>query len=161
MKIHVLQQEQLLPIPVEEAWRFFSDALNLDAITPDDLGFRTEYSSSGSVHAGQIIVHRIKVAPLVWLRWVTEITVVEDGKVFVDEQRAGPYRFWHHRHSFEECEGGTLMKDLVHYAMPYGPVGGVAHALFVKKKLAWIFARRRELLERRFGSSQEPGRGGK
>ncbi|NNC88238.1 MAG: SRPBCC family protein [Akkermansiaceae bacterium] len=161
MKIHVLEDEQVLPVPPEEAWAFFSDVRNLDEITPDDMGFKTEYSSGdGPVHPGQIIVHRVKVAPLVWLRWVTEIKVVDPGRAFVDEQRAGPYRFWHHRHSFEATEGGTLMKDLVHYAMPLGPLGAIPHALFVRKKLESIFRFRREMLERRFGGHEAAGEPG-
>lgn len=152
MKIHVLSREQFLPVSAEEAWGFFSDVRNLEDITPGDLGFRTEYSSGGEVHAGQIIVHRVKVAPAVWMRWVTEIRHVEEGRCFVDEQRAGPYRFWHHRHGFEPVEGGVLISDRVHYAMPFGPFGAVAHALFVRRKLESVFAYRRELLEKHFGS---------
>ena len=72
-------------------------------------------------------------------------------KAFVDEQRAGPYRFWHHRHTFEEVDGGVKVGDLVHYALPLGPLGSIAHALFVRRKLEWIFGFRKEILAERFG----------
>ena len=157
MKVHVLEDEQVLPIPLEEAWAFFSDVRNLDEITPKEMGFRTEYASGdggeGKVFPGQIIVHRVEVFPGVWLRWVTEIKLVEDGRCFVDEQRSGPYKFWHHRHSFEEKDGGTLVRDTVHYAMPFGPIGEIIHALFIRKKTEWLFQKRRELLEGRFGKA--------
>jgi ligand-binding SRPBCC domain-containing protein len=151
MKMHVLRQTQDLPISMEEAWAFFSTPRNLDDITPDELGFRIESLHSDTMHEGQIITYKVKVAPGIWIPWVTEIKAVEEGVAFVDEQRFGPYRFWHHRHHFEPVEGGVRMHDLVHYALPMGPFGEVAHAFFVKKKLGRIFGFRREVLEKRFG----------
>lgn len=150
MKLHRLEQRQLLPIPMEEAWEFFSSPRNLDAITPPDLGFAITSPVEGPMYEGQIITYRVKLAPLVWVPWVTEIKAVEPGRSFIDEQRSGPYRFWHHRHHFEAVEGGVMMSDLVHYALPFGPIGSLAHACFVKRKLAWIFGERRRLLEQRF-----------
>lgn len=150
--IHVLEQEQRLPISITEAWDFFSSPRNLDAITPPELGFRIESLRSESMHEGQIITYRVKVLPGVWIPWVTEIKAVEEGRSFIDEQRFGPYRFWHHRHVFEEVEGGVLMKDLVHYAMPFRPLGELGHGLFVRPKLERIFEFRRKVLEERFGA---------
>jgi ligand-binding SRPBCC domain-containing protein len=149
--MHVLEHEQVLPIPLEEAWDFFSSPRNLDAITPPDLGFRIESCRSERMHEGQIITYKVKVAPGIWVPWVTEIKAVDEGRAFVDEQRFGPYKFWHHRHSFEAVEGGVRMGDLVHYALPFGPIGGMAHALFVRRKVEWIFRFRREVLAQRFG----------
>lgn len=151
MKVHVLERRQFLPIGIGEAWRFFSSPRNLDAITPPDLGFRIVRCPEGPMYEGEIITYRVKIAPAVWVTWVTEIKGVEEGRCFIDEQRAGPYRFWHHRHLFEEKDGGTLMTDLVHYALPLGPLGALAHGLFVKRKLEGIFRYRQEVLERRFG----------
>ena len=152
MKIHTLEQEQILPIPMAEAWEFFSTPHNLDEITPDDLGFKITSPDVGKMHEGQIITYKVMVAPLIWLTWVTEIKCVEEGCSFIDEQRFGPYKFWHHRHHFEPCEGGVRMTDRVHYALPFGPFGNIAHALFVRRKLKWIFDFRRKVLEKRFGS---------
>jgi ligand-binding SRPBCC domain-containing protein len=69
----------------------------------------------------------------------------------VDEQRFGPYRFWHHRHAFEAVDGGVRMTDLVHYALPFGPFGAIAHRIFVRRKLEWIFGFRKKVLAERFG----------
>lgn len=151
MKIHTLAQTQDLPISMEEAWDFFSSPRNLDEITPDELGFKIESLHSETMHEGQIITYKVMVAPGVWIPWVTEIKAVEEGVAFVDEQRFGPYKFWHHRHHFEPIEGGVRMHDLVHYALPMGPFGAIAHGLFVRKKLERIFGFRREVLEERFG----------
>lgn len=156
MKLHTLEQEQTLPISLDEAWDFFSSPGNLDAITPDDLGFHITSPLAGKMFDGQIITYRVRIAPLVYVTWVTEIKCVEEGRAFVDEQRFGPYKFWHHRHEFESVPGGVLMRDKVHYALPFGPFGAIAHALFVRRKLEWIFGFRRKLLEEKFGQSTCP-----
>lgn len=154
MTVHTLEQEQFLPISMGQAWEFFSSPENLDEITPDDLGFKILTPNLGKMYEGQIITYKVKVAPLIWVTWVTEIKSVEDGVSFIDEQRFGPYKLWHHRHHFEEVDGGVLMKDLVNYALPFGPFGAIAHAFFVRKKLRWIFDNRREILESKFGRPQ-------
>ncbi len=151
MKIHTLSQEQCLPINREEAWAFFSSPKNLDEITPAEIEFTMINQPGEGLHEGQIIVYRIEILPMVRVTWVTEIKAVEAGLSFIDEQRFGPYRFWHHRHSFEDVPGGVRMKDLVHYGLGFGPFGSIAHRLFVRKKLESIFRYRRELLEKRFG----------
>lgn len=151
MKLHRLEQQQFLPITLDEAWAFFSAPQNLDEITPGDLGFRITSPVVGKMHEGQIITYQVKIAPLIWIPWVTEIKAVVEGSSFIDEQRFGPYKFWHHRHHFEACEGGVMMTDLIHYGLSFGLLGGIAHALFVRRKLEWIFAFRRRVLEERFG----------
>ena len=150
MRIHTLEQQQLLPITAEQAWEFFSSPANLNEITPADLGFEITSPLAARMFEGQIITYRVKIAPAVWLAWVTEIKAVCEGRSFIDEQRFGPYKFWHHRHEFEPVAGGVLMRDTVHYALPFGLLGSLAHRLFVRRKLTWIFAFRREILARRF-----------
>lgn len=152
MKIHTLQQEQFLPISPEAAWEFFSSPKNLDEITPPDVGFETTSDAGERLYEGQIITYRIKLAPGLWMPWVTEIKGVDAGRSFIDEQRFGPYKFWHHRHTFEAVPGGTLMRDLVHYGLPFGPFGSIAHGLFVGAKLKLIFDFRKQELTRKFGS---------
>ena len=154
MKVHCLEREQTLPVSLSEAWEFFSDSNNLDAMTPPDLGFETSSGNHELMFQGQIIVHRIQLAPLVSTNWVTEITHVKDREYFIDEQRSGPYRFWHHLHRFEECEQGTKMLDRVHYALPFYPFGDIALPL-VRSKLNHIFDFRKTTLEDRFGSISE------
>jgi ligand-binding SRPBCC domain-containing protein len=148
--IHSRFQEQILPITPAEAWEFFSAPRNLDAITPPNLGFRIVCCPTERIHEGLIIEYRIKIVPGLWVPWVTEIRGVEEGRAFIDEQRFGPYKFWHHRHTFEAVEGGVKLTDRIHYALPFGPLGSIAHALFVRRKMEEIFRFRREELERRF-----------
>ncbi|MCW1914489.1 SRPBCC family protein [Luteolibacter sp. GHJ8] len=149
--LHVLSREQFLPVSPEEAWDFFSSPRNLDSITPPDLGFRIVHCPAEKMHEGQIIEYRVKILPAVWVPWVTEIKGVDEGRSFIDEQRFGPYKFWHHLHAFEAVEGGVKVHDLVHYIMPLGPLGSIAHLLFARRKLQRIFDFRREEMERRFG----------
>ncbi|MDB4499368.1 SRPBCC family protein, partial [Akkermansiaceae bacterium] len=98
--------------------------------------------------------YKVKMAPGFWIPWVTEIKSVKKNEAFIDEQRAGPYRFWHHRHHFKEKDGGTLMTDLVHYSVAIWPFGMIAHELFVKNKLKSIFDFRHEVIEKHFAKSK-------
>jgi ligand-binding SRPBCC domain-containing protein len=152
MKIHTLEQEQILPISLVEAWDFFSSPRNLDAITPPELGFRITHLPGETMYEGQIITYRIRLAPMLWIPWVTEIKAVREGHSFIDEQRSGPYRFWHHLHRFEAIPEGVKMRDLIHYALPFGPFGNIARACHVRAKLQRIFQYRREILAKRFPS---------
>lgn len=151
MQIHRFEQIQILPITLDDAWAFFSDPRNLNEMTPPDLEFRTLSGDDETMFAGQIIVHRIQLLPLIWANWVTEIVEVSDRHYFIDEQRSGPYRFWHHLHRFETVAGGVRMLDRVHYALPFHPFSAPAHPLLVRPKLESIFAYRRRHLEQRFG----------
>jgi ligand-binding SRPBCC domain-containing protein len=150
MKIHTLEQQQILPITREQAWDFFSSPANLEEITPEDVGFEITSPLAVKMFEGQIITYRVKIVPAVRVSWVTEIKCVEEGRSFVDEQRFGPYKFWHHRHEFESVDGGVLMRDTVHYALPFGPFGALAHTIFVRRKLEWIFNCRKRILSKRF-----------
>jgi len=152
MKVHTLEQEQRMPVSVEEAWEFFSSPRNLDAITPPDVGFRILRQAGEKMYDGQIIIYEIKVPPGIWVNWVTEIRAVKQGESFIDEQHSGPYKFWHHRHTFEKIEGGVLMRDEVNYALPFWPFSEIVHELYVKNKLREIFQYRKDVLARRFGT---------
>lgn len=150
MTLHYLAQEQFLPISLDQAWNFFSSPRNLESMTPPDLGFRIVHCPAETMHEGQILEYRVEIFPMVWVPWVSEIKAVDEGRSFIDEQRFGPYKFWHHQHRFVAVEGGVKITDLVHYALPFGPLGSIAHALFVRRKLEEIFSFRRQELERRF-----------
>ncbi len=152
MTVHTLSQEQRLPISRQEAWEFFSTPRNLNDLTPPDIGFQIVSQPGERLYDGQIIAYRINILPLVWAEWVTEIKSVVDGRAFADEQRFGPYKFWHHLHTFEDVPGGVLMTDLVHYGLGFGPFGAMAHGIYVRRKLESIFAYRREFLAKRFGT---------
>jgi ligand-binding SRPBCC domain-containing protein len=152
MSNYILKRSQALPITLDEAWDFFSAPGNLKAITPPYMGFEViSDSDSEKMYAGQIITYFVKPVFNFKLFWMTEITHVKEKKYFVDEQRVGPYALWHHTHYFEEIPGGVLMKDLVHYKLPFGVLGKLAHTLFVKGQLEGIFAFRHKVLQERFG----------
>mgnify|MGYP003639110297 CR=1 FL=1 len=110
--------------------------------------FQITSLESETMHEGQIIGYRIRLAPLIWSTWITEIVHVEKGREFIDDQRVGPYKLWYHRHTFEEIEGGVRMTDVVHYHVGWGPIGWIAHWLFVDRVVAGIFAHRRKVLEK-------------
>ncbi|GIV60535.1 MAG: SRPBCC domain-containing protein [Rhodothermaceae bacterium] len=151
MKLYRLQALQRLPLSLDDAWAFFSRPENLRAITPPWLDFRITNTPPEVMYAGAIITYTVRPLLGVPVRWVTEITHLHAPHFFVDEQRFGPYRFWHHQHHFRPVEGGVEVEDLVHYGLPLGPLGTLAHALLVRRQLAAIFAYRRGALESRFG----------
>lgn len=151
MKIYNLTRKQILPLGLNEAWDFFSNPRNLAEITPPHMGFKILYiSGNGRMYPGQIIRYLVQGIPGINMHWVTEITHVEEPFYFVDEQRFGPYAFWHHQHHFREVEKGVEMTDEVNYALPMGPLGTLAHALFVKRELNRIFDYRYKKLEEQF-----------
>ncbi|MDQ4139864.1 MAG: SRPBCC family protein [Bacteroidota bacterium] len=152
MSHYVLKRTQKLPISLDLAWDFFSSPDNLAEITPPYMGFEVlSNSDSVKMYPGQIITYYVKPLFNIKLFWMTEITHVAEKKYFVDEQRFGPYAMWHHTHFFKEIPGGVEMRDQVHYKLPFGPLGALVHALFVKKQLQGIFAYRHQVLEKRFG----------
>ena len=103
------------------------------------------------MYAGQIINYKVSVFPLLRLRWVTEITHVQEPDYFTDEQRFGPYILWHHKHHFKHVSGGVEMRDEVDYALPFGFLGRLAHWLFVGREVNGIFDHREAVLENYFG----------
>ncbi len=154
MVLERLERRQFVPIPLEAAWSFFSRPENLEVITPPRLGLRVTSPPQESTFAGMIITYTVSPYFGLPLPWVTEITHCQPPAFFVDEQRFGPYRFWHHQHHFRELPGGVEVRDLVHYRLPFGPLGGVAAGL-VRRQLEAIFNFRRQALEDRFGSPGE------
>ncbi|WP_224491058.1 SRPBCC family protein [Robertkochia flava] len=152
MKIYRLHSTQKLPISMDEAWDFFSDPANLKVITPEHMGFEIQSGADRKMYAGQIIKYVVKPFPWMPTKWVTEITHVNEGKYFVDEQRFGPYSLWHHKHFFRPVEGGVEMEDIVDYKLPLGILGRIMHSLVVRKQLNSIFSYREEKLIKLFGS---------
>lgn len=142
--------ELWLPRPVELVFPFFADARNLERITPPFLRFRVLTPEPIEMGVGTLIDYRLRVHGLP-LRWRSEITAWDPPHRFVDEQRRGPYRKWHHEHTFEPRDGGTLAKDSVEYAVPGG---ALVDRLFVRRDVERIFAHRRRVLSELFGDSQ-------
>ncbi len=151
MKIYRLHTTQKLPISIDKAWDFFSDPKNLKIITPDYMGFNTLSGDDRKMFPGQIIQYIVKPVMGIPVKWVTEITHVQDKYYFVDEQRFGPYSLWHHKHFFKEIEGGIEMEDIVDYKLPFGILGQLLHPFLVKPKLQQIFDYRSEKLKSLFG----------
>jgi ligand-binding SRPBCC domain-containing protein len=144
--LHVLIRTQTLPLSLDHAWAFFSNPANLCRITPAWLGFCLTCPPPATMYAGQILTYTIRPLPGLHMRWVTEITHVRKPRFFVDEQRMGPYRFWHHQHLFRETLQGVEMSDIVHYSLPLGPLGDVVHALWARGRLNAIFDFRHKTL---------------
>jgi ligand-binding SRPBCC domain-containing protein len=149
MGVYTIKTVQQLPITLEQAWDFLSSANNLKVITPDHMGFHilTE-NTNDKVYAGMIIQYTVSPVLNIPMRWVTEITHVQHLSYFVDEQRVGPYRIWHHEHHLKAIPGGVEMRDIVTYQPPMGFLGSIANFLFIKKQLKGIFEyRERKLIE--------------
>lgn len=155
MKLYTIATKQNLPISLEEAWNFIANPKNLEIITPKSMGFKTISGDEREMFAGQIIHYYITPLFGIKLQWVTEITHVQDKKFFVDEQRFGPYNFWHHKHFLKEIPSGVEMEDIVHYKVPMGILGQLAHPFLVKPKLDEIFAFRRKKLVELFGEFKQ------
>ncbi len=149
--MYTLKTIQRLPITVDEAWAFFSSPKNLATITPDSLGFEIRTALPEEMYEGLFIQYYVR--PLLGIRttWVTEITHIKKPYFFVDEQRVGPYKIWHHQHHFKEIDGGVEMTDIVDYQLPFGFLGKLGHGAVVKPRLEQIFSYRWKKLEELFG----------
>lgn len=156
MALHQLRVSQRIPLSLDDAWRFFSDPRNLTVITPRSMGFVLKTPVPAEMYPGLIIAYTVKPMGGVPIEWVTEITHVRDREFFVDEQRSGPYRTWHHEHHFRAIPGGTEMTDIVSYALPFGPLGDLVNAAVVRKRVAGIFNYREQVLDERFGPYVAP-----
>lgn len=157
MKIYYKEWTQLIPRSMEETWHFFSRPENLDSLTPDDMGFEILSDIKDKpMYQGMLI--RYKVSPIlgIKLNWCTEITHIKNHQYFIDEQRFGPYTLWHHEHHFKEVAGGIEMKDQLHYAIGWGPIGSLANALMVSNKVEEIFNYRYDAVERMFANGKAP-----
>jgi len=142
-RVHLLERTQRVPLDVAETFAFYSDVGNLERITPPWLHFRILDPRPDALTAGahlqySLVLHRFPI------RWITEIGEWEPPRRFVDFQSRGPYALWEHTHTFEPVEGGTELKDRIRYAIPYGPLGALAHAAFVARDLRRIFDYRRD-----------------
>jgi len=152
MAFYQLKTSQKIPSTLDRVWEFISSPANLSKITPEHMGFDiTSGDLPERMYPGMVIAY--KVSPLLGIKmtWVTEITHVEEGVYFVDEQRIGPYALWHHEHFIEPIEGGVLMRDIVSYSPPLGFLGALANAIFIRRQLNGIFAYRKQAVEELFG----------
>lgn len=142
---------------IDQAWDFFSSPANLPKITPPNMKFEVICDLQPKVYAGMLSIYRLRPLFGIPITWVTEITHVNEPDVFIDEQRFGPYRMWHHQHFFREVEGGVEVEDIVHYALRFGVIGRAVAAGIVRRRLASLFAFRRKALDSAFASASRDG----
>jgi ligand-binding SRPBCC domain-containing protein len=150
MKPFSLERTQILPINLEQAWDFFSNPGNLVKITPPDMDFRITSPPRNDTYAGQIITYTVRPLLRMAVNWTTEITHVDRPNFFVDEQRFGPYRFWHHQHRFREVPDGVEIHDLVHYLLHHDQLAGLINRMVVAPRLRRIFDYRSRILKELF-----------
>lgn len=150
--LHTIQSKQFIKSDITTVWQFISSPKNLALITPPHMGFDiiSQEADAENMYAGQIIEYYVKPLLGIKMHWVTEITQVKVNEYFVDEQRVGPYTLWHHQHFIKEMDGGVEMTDIVHYKAPFGFLGRMANALFIKKQLKTIFDYRYNKIEELF-----------
>lgn len=149
--MYQLKKVQKLPISLQEAWDFFSSPRNLAAITPPELGFNITSELPDKMYEGVMISYIVRPLLGIPTTWVTEITHVRDKEYFVDEQRIGPYKIWHHQHWFKEISDGVEMLDLIDYELPFPMISGLFHNVLVRKKLEHIFDFRQKKMMELFG----------
>jgi len=145
-----IRREQWVPRPLEEVFAFFSDAQNLDLLTPGFLHFQILTADPIRIAPGATLQYKLRVHG-VPVRWTTEIICWDPPHSFEDVQRSGPYRHWHHTHLFEPADGGTRMTDEVRYSLPFGLLGRAVHALIVRRDVERIFDYRYDRIRERFG----------
>jgi len=150
LKIYQYKAKQFLPINISEAWEFFSNPNNLPKITPPWLNFEVTSQLDNKMYAGMIITYLVRPLLKIPATWVTEITHVSVPNYFVDEQRFGPYKFWHHQHIFKEVKNGIEMEDIVSYGVPLGAIGSIINSLIISKKIKSIFEFRTQVLNKIF-----------
>jgi ligand-binding SRPBCC domain-containing protein len=153
--VRTLTTEFWLPQPLEEIFAFFSDAFNLDLLTPPWLHFRIQTPHPIAMRQGTRIDYRIRWRGLP-LRWRTEIAAWEPPYRFVDQQIRGPYTHWVHEHTFESQAGGTILRDRVEYAVPGWIVAALLARFVVAPDVERIFAFRRAKIQELFAVQREP-----
>jgi ligand-binding SRPBCC domain-containing protein len=146
MHVRNFESQVWLPESRDKVFAFFSDAQNLDLITPPWLRFRTITPGSIEMQRGTILDHRLRIHGFS-ICWRSKITDWNPPVRFVDEQVRGPYRLWRHEHRFEERDGGTLVRDHVRYAVLFD---FLIHRLFIRPDIERIFAYREEKLREIF-----------
>ena len=152
MRVYRLEARQTVPIDPGAAWDFFSTPVNLAELTPPDLDFRITSTPPAAIYPGLFLHYQVTPLFGIPVGWITEITQADPPRRFVDEQRTGPYKLWHHEHEFIPVSGGTEMRDRVHYALPLDPLSRPLHDPLVRPRLLDIFRFRRRALRRRFGA---------
>lgn len=156
--MHVLKREAIVREDLKTIWEFFSRPENLNKITPPEMSFDilTDVKDV-PMYAGMIIRYKVRPIANIPMSWVTEITQCDEGRYFIDEQRFGPYRFWHHQHHFEDLGDGRIrLIDIVHYKVGFGFIGRLMNKIFIQKKQEGIFTHRSKVISELFALDSTP-----
>ena len=146
-------RKQIIKSDINTLWDFISSPENLEKITPKWMSFKiTSKSLSKKMYAGMIISYIVKPVLNIPMKWITEITHVQEKEYFVDEQRLGPYKMWHHEHKLEKTKEGILMTDIITYIPPFGVFGRIINYFFIKKRVNKIFDYRNSVLDNKFNT---------
>jgi hypothetical protein len=140
-----LERTLVIPRPRAEVFAFFANAENLERITPPFLHFQILTPPPIRIHAGATIDYQLTLFGI-YFHWRTLIETFDPPSAFTDIQLTGPYRRWHHRHNFHEVPNGTEMHDQVEYEIPFGPLGTLAHTLFIRRTVNRIFDHRNQTI---------------
>ena len=151
MKIYSLNRSIHIPVTELEAWSFFSNPHNLAIITPNSMNFQVLKVDSNKIYDGQHIHYKVSPFFGINMKWTSLISDVVEQKSFTDTQINGPYKYWHHKHIFEEISGGIKIIDKIHYSLPFGFIGSIFHPILVKNKLDYIFRYRNSKIKEIFG----------
>ena len=159
MAFHQFSRKFTLNALLEEVWSFIATPANLMKITPSSLSFEIMTPDLPSqMYEGLIIQYRVKPFAGIRTNWVSEITHIKTGRYFVDEQRIGPYKMWHHEHWLQPIKGGVEVLDIVSYQPPYGLIGRIANTWLIKQRLTEIFAYRQKAIINHFEEENKASR---
>jgi len=156
MAYYQFTKHQLIEASLQDVWNFIATPLNLNKITPPSMGFEilTPHLPS-KMYEGLMIQYRVKPLPFYTTEWVTEITHIKHGEYFVDEQRVGPYKIWHHEHRLRPAPQGVEMIDTISYQLPLNVLGKLGNHLIVKKRLNEIFEYRKKAITEYFAQTHQ------
>ena len=150
---YIFKRVQTLNSDIETIWSFVSKPENLEKITPDNMKFSILSKSNSEMEEGMLISYKISPFLDINTTWITMITNVIKNEKFIDQQVKGPYKFWHHEHKFEVISSNKVkMTDIITYIPPFGFLGDIANAIFLKKKLKNIFDFRKIILNNIFNT---------
>ena len=153
MKIYKFNKKQIINLPIEVVFSFFSKPENLALITPSKLAFKILTPTPILMTNGKLIDYTIRLMGFT-VHWRTLITKYNPPYDFVDEQIKGPYTFWHHTHTFKEIDGGVEIRDNIKYAIPMGILGGILHFIYIRNDLEKIFSHRKTVINNLFSNVQ-------
>jgi ligand-binding SRPBCC domain-containing protein len=137
--MYTLHKEMIINTSMQRAWHFIRNPANLNVITPEDMAFEICSELPEEMYEGMLVEYRVNIPGTGRQPWLSELKYIVEGRSFVDEQKIGPYKFWHHYHAIEDADGAVKFIDHVTYDVPYGVIGKIAHCTFIRRTLERIF----------------------